>query len=228
MEDLIGPIEQFKSLDIFNKDFFVSEKQTKLTSDEIQARNEWNKKRNTFVSACRKAKLDREIGEDNFQAFLSSFILPPRFGIITVSTRSKYNEPRKSKHYPHAIEAWPEFSGSIVGKDIKNTFIRKPGAYMLNPLESSAMYRIEVENDAHEEAFLHLFLWNPLSEAGLMLSRSDVAKMPGIDGSRISAVIGLPDYTGSGYTPGGGGRNTSMIECKSSHNLLVPNLLLGY
>jgi hypothetical protein len=85
------------------------------------------------------------------------------------------------------------------------------------------MYRIEVENEAHEEVFLRQFLWNPLSVAGLMLSRSDVAEMLGNNGYRISAVIGLPDYTGSGYTPGGGGRITSMIECKSSHNLLVPN-----
>jgi hypothetical protein len=76
--------------------------------------------------------LERSFGADSFQAFLSSFILPPVFSITDVSTRFKYeyNESRKSRFYPRKIEAWTEFSVSIVEKHIQNTFGRKPGAVL--------------------------------------------------------------------------------------------------
>jgi len=85
-----------------------------------------------------------------------------------------------------------------------------------------------MKNETKEENFLDEHVWEPFIEAGLMSDKNQLDKIHGPNGCTIDAVIGLPDnVTFAGESAAAASANpgklTALVECKSSHNLLVPN-----
>jgi hypothetical protein len=221
--NLINEVDSFKELDLFSKVFAVDKKRSTLTTDEIDARKAWNNVRLEFL---RKNKqyfyISRVPGVvTTMEEFLSSAIIPPAFSESTgsVSVRSRYDEQRSGRRYPPTIMKW-EFS-SVMKKNIPSATLDSD--MVVNPMMQSAWWNIPCLNEANEEAFLHNHLWEPFVEAGLMFNRAKVEKSVSdvnLSISKISTIVGRPD--GVEYA-GGSGIKTAMIECKSSHNLLIPN-----
>jgi len=218
MDDAL--LDEFNSLDVFKRDFAVNKTRTKLTEEEKKARKEWNEKRQEFAD---KYLLEYQQGLLLlFDQWLTSYILPPLLADGDLaSSRSKYTEPNKKRNYPLEIDSWTEFSSFIVNKRVESY---SPTPPLSNPLGRSILYSGKLRNETQEQSFLEQCVWEQLIAAGLMHGRSEVESISGLQVSRRSAVIGLPDnaaYAGGDVATAG--RKTIVMECKSSHNLLIPN-----
>jgi len=192
----------------------VDKTRTKLTKEEQKARKQWNEKREEFARKwCFRAPYRVPVDQ-----WLTSFLLPPLLEDRDLqSACSMYNELRKKRRYPHEIDVWTDFS-----KIELNT--RMSTELLFHLLGKSILYEGKVRNESQEQAFLEQNVWGPLIQAGLMHGRSNVEAIPGLQASHSSPVIGLPDnvsYAGGDVVTAG--HKTIVMECKSSHNLLIPN-----
>jgi hypothetical protein len=222
MNALIDQVDGFKSLGLFaNVVFEVPKSLLTLTPPETEARREWNERRRIFIDENEPFLLDGGVPLKvaSLDDFLSSAIIPPRFSETFVSSRSKYDEKRKKRLYPRELKEWTAFTSIYFSPTTTTLPVR-----VFNPLRKSGQWEIIVANEKEEEIFLREFVWLPCVQAGLMCDRIHEAKLVGEDPSLISAVVGLPDYVEyAGGMTKTAGRKTAMIECKSSHNLLLPN-----
>jgi hypothetical protein len=230
--ELISEIDSFKKLALFSTAFVVGNKDGKLTTDEIDARKAWNNVRLEFIYKNKQyfyiSAVPRVV--TTAKEFLSSAIIPPKFSasIKAVSVRSRYDcdEQRSRRKYPPIIMKWELFP-LVMEKITPSTTKFASRELVSNPLTYSAGWLISSHNEADEETFLKTHLWEPCCQAGLMFNRDRVENV--VAESEISAIVGRPDSveyaisTVSTGTTGTTGRITAVIECKSSHNMLLPN-----
>jgi hypothetical protein len=209
---------------LFKSNFVAAKTRLTLTEAEILARKKWIEARETFTNGNASSLFNGvTLLFDSLEELLASAIVPPLFTLVAASTRSKHNEKRKHRHYPLKIGHWAAFAAIVETSVIAQIHANKK--VFMNALTRSADLSKYVNNEQHEESFLHHCLWQPFIEAGLMCDINELAKGSPVV---ISAIIGLPDSVE--YAGGSGkasGRMTAMIECKSSQDLLIPNEFLS-
>lgn len=213
IETLREELERFGEMALFSTNFDVSKSRQKLTTAEIEARDQWNEAHTVFSGRVRQQP-DCATAKD----FLDSSILPMKLSPIHASSRSHYQEQRHTRYYPPTLTQWTDDLENDMKKPFNNIESKLPE--IENPLYSSARDVALAQNETQEEEFLRRFLWRPLSHFGLMEMRKDVDN----DSSKPRTVVhGKPDELSFRFVDTYDAKVSSAVEMKSSHNLLVPN-----
>jgi hypothetical protein len=204
---------------LFSESFAVAKTLYTLTRREEKVRRQWNKERGAFRTT-REVELYGQSCVKSQADLVASSILPPSFAANIVSQRSKVAETRHKRNYPPNIEEWSDFGPSVQDE----AFDEDPPVNterFLDPLLSSSDYTKKVQSEKCEEEFLSNFLWNKLELMDLMVMEDEaLARSP--NGSR-NVKHGLPDNANFRVIENQAARTDAVIECKSSHNLLIPN-----
>jgi hypothetical protein len=177
MDALCSKVDAFKLLDLFKNKFEVAETQLMLTEAEIQAREEWNESRKTFIEDNESSLYNGGIPRifDSIEKFLSSVIVPPLFTVSSASPRSKHDKKRMISYYPLEIKPWTAFTSivknaEIAQLDANNNATR--ATKIFNALTRSAHWLGYVKNEQQEKSFLDQCLWQQCIQAGLMCDRN--------------------------------------------------------
>ena len=203
-------VYEFQYLDLFAKEFEVGTSDLELTEEESAAREEWCQLRRAFVKN-RSVRFNGECWSQ--EELLKNCVLPPTFKAKKVSKRSIIAEPRSKRYYPPLLVPWEGFESACTTELFSTEELEAP----LNSSEYlSKIYDPIMADEADEHAFLKHCVFTKLENCGLLtgLTLQETGAPRGV------VYNGRPDDVGV-HEP----ENivSSIIEVKSSQNLMIPN-----
>ena len=208
------------SCPLFSTDFDLSADQLTLTQAEIEARKEWNAKRDELVQHIAAVEKSPP-REDTARKLSECTMLPPEFGTTYVSPRDSVQDQVAKRRYPISLHDYNEEFESIVNNyTAPDKPIKMYPRFRNGNLDDSIAHGgAQMEDEKHEHVFLRMALWGKLERFGFTIPRRKVT-------CQIKK-LGKPDYVTFAMTeaPNDGERlkPSAVFEVKSSQSLLVPN-----
>ena len=205
-------VDAFRHLDLFQREFTITAEQLELTTEEVEARQQWNQQRAEFQPAIEE-RLAENLFINSHEAMLRNYVLPPNFATgKEVSKRSKLGEKRSKRRYPPNLDPWQEFETTCTNEVFSTDNLAQP----VDSCQITSVYHgAPMAEEADEHSFFKNVVFSGLQDCGLMTGVFDDTSE-----SREVIIIGRPDDIG---VHGNENRVTSIIEVKSSQNLLIPN-----
>lgn len=210
--NLRASVFQFGDQDLFCKEFVVGWNELSLTQEEKRARTEWNRARSDHVDVS-----NDDMGWKCWsqEELLRNSVLPPMFAADKASVRSGNSEPRSKRYYPPQVVPWEEFESFCSSEPFSTSRVAKalPSSEFF-----SHQYTTVMGNETDEHQFLKGCVFEKLQKGGLLTGRLELDT--GL--SRGVVYIGRPDDVGV-RVDDAGSVVSSIIEVKSTQNMLIPN-----
>ena len=137
------------SCPLFSTDFDLSADQLTLTQAEIEARKEWNERRNTLAEHI--AALEKSLPrEDTARKLSECTMLPPQFATTYAEERSQHDEAHSKRYYPPSLHDYnEEFESIVKNYTAPDTKLKRNPNFHPNCLRDSQMAsKQEVETES--------------------------------------------------------------------------------